>query len=39
MKYSYNWLKELSGTEKIVEEVAELFLTHSFEVEMMEYFR
>lgn len=33
MKFSYNWLKELSGTTKSVEEVAELFLTHSFEVE------
>jgi len=36
MKYSYNWLKGLSGTKKSVEEVAELFLTHSFEVEGIE---
>ena len=36
MKYSYNWLKELSGTKKTAEEVAELFLTHSFEVEGIE---
>ncbi len=36
MKYSYNWLKELSGTKKSTEEVAELFLTHSFEVEGIE---
>ncbi len=36
MKYSYNWIKELSGTEKTAEEIAELFLTHSFEVEGIE---
>ncbi len=33
MKFSYNWIKELSGTEKTAEEIAKLFLTHSFEVE------
>jgi hypothetical protein len=38
MKYSHNWLKELSGTKKSAEEVAELFLTHSFEVEGMKYY-
>jgi phenylalanyl-tRNA synthetase beta chain len=33
MKFSYNWLKELSGTEKSPEELAELLLSHAFEVE------
>lgn len=33
MKFSYNWLKELSGTEKSPEELAELLLAHAFEVE------
>ncbi len=37
MKFSYNWLKELSESEKNAEEVAELFLVHSFEVEGIEY--
>ncbi|MEA3322747.1 MAG: phenylalanine--tRNA ligase subunit beta [Patescibacteria group bacterium] len=36
MKFSYNWLKELSGTKKSVDELAELFMTHSFEVEGVE---
>ncbi len=36
MKYSYNWLKELSGTKKEIEEIADLFITHSFEVEGVE---
>ncbi len=36
MKYSYNWLKELSGTKKEVEEIADLFMTHSFEVESID---
>jgi len=36
MKFSYNWLKELSGTKKSVDEIAELFMTHSFEVEGIE---
>ncbi len=36
MKFSYNWVKELSGTKKSAEEIAELFLTHSFEVEGIE---
>lgn len=33
MKFSYNWLKEISGTKKTAQEVADLFITHSFEVE------
>ncbi len=37
MKYSYKWLKELSKTEKTVEEVAELLIKHSFEVEEIIY--
>ncbi len=36
MKFSYNWIKKLSGTKKSAEEIAELFLTHSFEVEGIE---
>ncbi len=36
MKFSYNWLKELSGTKKEAEEIADLFMTHSFEVEGIE---
>jgi len=37
MKYSYNWLKELSGTKKTPEEVAQLLIKHSFEVEEIIY--
>lgn len=33
MLYSYNWLKELSGTKKSVHELVDLFTVHSFEVE------
>lgn len=33
MLFSYNWLKELSGTEKSPEELAELLLSRAFEVE------
>lgn len=33
MKFSYNWLKELSGTEKSAHDIAKLLLTHAFEVE------
>ncbi len=33
MKFSFNWLKELSGTKKSAEEVAELLTRKSFEVE------
>lgn len=36
MKYSYNWLKELSETTKNVDELADMLLTHSFEVEGVE---
>jgi phenylalanyl-tRNA synthetase beta chain len=36
MKYSYNWLKELSGTTKTATQVAELITNHSFEVETVE---
>lgn len=36
MKYSYNWIKELSGTTKTVDEIAQLLLTHSFEIESIE---
>ena len=38
MKYSYNWLKELSGTKKSPEQLAELLMTHAFEVESIEKF-
>lgn len=33
MLFSYSWLKELSGTRKSPEKLAELLLTHAFEVE------
>ncbi|EKE20360.1 MAG: hypothetical protein ACD_8C00013G0009 [uncultured bacterium] len=36
MKYSYNWLKELSGTKKTAHEIADLITMHSFEVESVE---
>jgi phenylalanyl-tRNA synthetase beta chain len=36
MKFSYNWLKELSGTKKSIDELADLFMIHSFEVEGIE---
>lgn len=36
MKYSYNWLKELSGSKKSAEEIAEEITMHSFEVEEFE---
>ena len=36
MKFSYNWLKELSDTKKSAEEVAEELTMHSFEVEGLE---
>lgn len=38
MKFSYNWLRELSGTEKTPAELAELVMFHSFEVESVEPF-
>ncbi|HCP08481.1 MAG TPA: phenylalanine--tRNA ligase subunit beta [Candidatus Moranbacteria bacterium] len=33
MKYSYNWLKELSGTKKTPEQLVELLTMKAFEVE------
>ena len=36
MKYSYNWLKKLSGTKLNSEKVAELLTMHSFELDGME---
>jgi phenylalanyl-tRNA synthetase beta chain len=36
MKYSYTWLKELSGTKKMPKELAELLSTRAFELETME---
>ncbi|MCX6766101.1 MAG: phenylalanine--tRNA ligase subunit beta [Candidatus Moranbacteria bacterium] len=36
MKFSYNWLKELSGTKKSPKELAELLTMRSFEVEGIE---
>src|SRR3989344_4267147 len=38
MQYSYNWLKELSGTKKFPAELAKLLMTHAFEVESIEQF-
>lgn len=36
MKYSYKWLKELSGTKKSAEQIAELLTFHAFEIEGIE---
>ncbi len=36
MKFSYNWLKELSQTNKSPKEIAEKLTLHSFEVESVE---
>ncbi|HBI34051.1 MAG TPA: phenylalanine--tRNA ligase subunit beta [Candidatus Moranbacteria bacterium] len=36
MKYSYNWLKEISATEKSPKELAQLLMLHAFEVEGIE---
>jgi len=36
MKYSYNWLKELSGTKKTAEKIAELLTMKAFEVESID---
>ena len=36
MKYSYHWLKELSGTKKPADRVADLLMRHAFEVETVE---
>lgn len=36
MKFSYNWLKELSGANESAKKIAELLMLHSFEVEGLE---
>jgi phenylalanyl-tRNA synthetase beta chain len=36
MKYSFSWLKELSGTKLSPEKAAELLTMHSFEIESLE---
>jgi phenylalanyl-tRNA synthetase beta chain len=36
MKYSYNWLKELTDTKLTATEIAQLITMHSFEVESVE---
>ncbi|EKE21574.1 MAG: hypothetical protein ACD_7C00184G0003 [uncultured bacterium] len=36
MRFSYNWLKELSQTKKTPEEIKEALTLHSFEVEKIE---
>lgn len=38
MKYSYNWLKELSGTKKTAQQIVDALTMHSFEVEGIEKF-
>ncbi len=38
MKYSYRFLKELSGTKKSAEQLARLLMIHAFEVESIEKF-
>ena len=38
MKYSYHWIKELSGTKKSPERLAKLLIAHAFEVEAIEKF-
>ena len=35
MKYSYNWLKELSGTKLSPEKLADLLTMRAFELEEM----
>ena len=37
MKFSYNWIKELSGTTKTPQEIKDLLTLHSFEVESLAY--
>lgn len=37
MKYSYKWLKELSGTDKSPEELSAMITAHAFEVEELEH--
>lgn len=36
MLFSYSWLKELSGTKRSPQKLAELLMTHAFEVESVE---
>lgn len=36
MKYSYNWLREISGTKKTADELASILTMHSFELDGME---
>jgi phenylalanyl-tRNA synthetase beta chain len=36
MRYSYNWLKDISGASLSAQEIAELITMHSFEVEEFE---
>jgi phenylalanyl-tRNA synthetase beta chain len=36
MKYSYNWLQELSGTQKTPQELAEFLTMRTFEVDSLE---
>ena len=36
MKYSYNWLKEISGSDKDPKQLADLLMLHAFEVEGIE---
>ncbi len=38
MKYSYNWLKQLSGTKKSPQELADMLVMRAFEVESVESF-
>ena len=37
MKFSYQWLRELSGTERTPEALADLLMMHAFEVEELEH--
>jgi len=36
MRFSYHWLKELSGTKRSPERLSELLMTHAFEVESID---
>lgn len=39
MIFSYSWLKELSGTKRSPQKLAELLMTHAFEVESVEKYQ
>lgn len=39
MLFSYSWLKELSGTKLSPQKLAELLMTHAFEVESVELYQ